>query len=81
MRATGTGFAIGVGRGGSVLAPAVAGFLFQGGLTVPVISVIMALGSLFAAGVLLFLRLSPDQPSEEAADMAGESTLESAAVS
>ena len=29
VRATGTGFAIGVGRGGSVLAPAVAGFLFQ----------------------------------------------------
>ena len=81
VRATGTGFAIGVGRGGSVLAPAVAGFLFQGGLTVPVISVIMALGSLFAAGVLLFLKLSPDQPSEEAADMAGEGTLESAAVS
>ncbi len=68
VRATGTGFAIGVGRGGSVLAPAVAGFLFQGGFGLPVISAIMALGSLFAAGVLLFLKLTPDQPSEVAAD-------------
>jgi benzoate transport len=82
VRATGTGFAIGVGRGGSVLAPAVAGFLFQGGLTVPVISVIMALGSLFAAVVLLFLKLSSDRPSEVAAgEMAGEGAFESAAVS
>jgi MFS transporter, AAHS family, vanillate permease len=81
VRATGTGFAIGVGRGGSVLAPAVAGFLFQGGLTVPVISVIMALGSLFAAVVLLFLKLSSDRPSEEAAEMASEGAFESAAIS
>jgi MFS transporter, AAHS family, vanillate permease len=81
VRATGTGFAIGVGRGGSVLAPAVAGFLFQGGFGLPVISLIMALGSLFAAAVLLFLKLSPDQPSEVVADtdtIRGRATLKSA---
>ena len=31
VRASGTGFAIGVGRGGSVLAPIIAGFLFAAG--------------------------------------------------
>jgi MFS transporter, AAHS family, vanillate permease len=69
VRATGTGFAIGVGRGGSVLAPSVAGFLFQAGYGVPAISILMALGSLVAAGVLVFLKLTPDvrdeQPAEE----------------
>jgi MFS family permease len=35
VRATGTGFTIGVGRGGSVLAPIVAGFLFAAGYSLP----------------------------------------------
>jgi benzoate transport len=73
VRATGTGFAIGVGRGGSVLAPAVAGFLFAAGYGVPAISILMALGSLVAAGVLIFLKLTPDvrdeQPVEQGAAM------------
>ena len=63
VRATGTGFAIGVGRGGSVLAPIIAGFLFNGGLERPTVSVIMALGSLFAAGALLFLKLGSEKAS------------------
>jgi benzoate transport len=71
VRATGTGFAIGVGRGGSVLAPAVAGFLFQGGYGVPSTSIVMALGSLLAAGVLTFLKLSPDAPEVEPAEKSG----------
>jgi benzoate transport len=65
VRATGTGFAIGVGRGGSVLAPAAAGFLFAAGYGVPVISILMALGSLVAAGVLVFLKLKPDVRDEQ----------------
>jgi benzoate transport len=65
LRATGTGFAIGVGRGGSVLAPIIAGYLFNGGLERPTVSAIMALGSLFAAGVLLFLKLQPDSGATE----------------
>jgi len=65
VRATGTGFAIGVGRGGSVLAPAVAGFLLKGGYGVPSISILMALGSLLGAGVLTFLKLTPDAPESE----------------
>jgi MFS family permease len=65
LRATGTGFAIGVGRGGSVLAPIIAGFLFNGGFERPAVSFVMALGSLFAAGALLFLKLKPDDSAAE----------------
>ena len=55
VRATGTGFAIGVGRGGSALAPVCAGYLFQAGLGLQTVSLIMAGGSLLAALVLLAL--------------------------
>jgi benzoate transport len=62
LRATGTGFAIGVGRGGSVLAPIAAGYLFEWGYSLPTVALYMALGSLFGAGVLAMLKLKPDQP-------------------
>src|SRR5262252_6464422 len=68
VRATGTGFAIGMGRGGSVLAPIIAGFLFEGGYTLPTVALTMALGSTMAAAVLLFLKLGSEgsaQPLEE----------------
>jgi MFS family permease len=60
VRAFGTGFAIGVGRGGSVLAPVVAGFLFKAGYSLPAVAATMALGSLAAAGVLSLVKLRPD---------------------
>jgi benzoate transport len=63
VRAFGTGFAIGVGRGGSVLAPIIAGFLFEAGFMLPIVAFIMALGSVFAAGVLSQLKLAPEQPA------------------
>ena len=62
VRAFGTGFTIGVGRGGSVLAPIIAGFLFEAGYTLPAVAVTMALGSLVAAGMLLLLKLETDRP-------------------
>ncbi len=65
VRASGTGFAIGVGRGGSVLAPSVAGFLFTGGAGLPAVAATMAMGSLVAAGVLALLKLKPDLPQGE----------------
>jgi MFS family permease len=61
VRASGTGVAIGIGRGGSVIAPIIAGYLFQAGVTFPTVSMIMSLGSLCAAGVLSMLKLKPDQ--------------------
>ena len=62
VRSAGTGFAIGFGRGGSLLAPIVAGFLFEGGMSVPVVATIMACGSLVAAIVLVFLKLDAAPP-------------------
>jgi benzoate transport len=65
VRASGTGFAIGVGRGGSALAPIIAGFLFAAGYALPTVSLVMAVGSLIAAGMLLLLRLETDRPAAE----------------
>ena len=61
VRASGTGFAVGVGRGGSVLAPIIAGFLFAANFSLPTVSLLMGLGSLLAAGVLLNLHLEDKQ--------------------
>jgi len=63
VRAFGTGFTIGVGRGGSVLAPIIAGFLFAAGYSLPVVALTLALGSFLAAVVLLLLKLEPDRPA------------------
>jgi benzoate transport len=57
VRAFGTGIAVGVGRGGAVLSPIIAGFLFEGGMQLPAVALIMALGSLSAACVLMFLHV------------------------
>ena len=56
VRATATGFVIGIGRGGSALAPALAGFLFAAGYSLPTVALLMALGSVIAAGALMGLR-------------------------
>jgi MFS family permease len=56
VRATGTGFAIGVGRGGAALAPVLAGYLFQAGFGLQTVALVMASGSLLAAVALLVLR-------------------------
>lgn len=52
VRATGTGFAIGVGRGGAALAPFLAGVLFQAGFGLQIVAIIMGCGSLVAAGAV-----------------------------
>lgn len=51
-RATGTGFAIGVGRGGAAMAPFLAGVLFQAGLGLQIVAIIMGCGSLIAAAAV-----------------------------
>jgi MFS family permease len=55
LRATATGFAIGIGRGGSALAPALAGVLFVSGFGLAGTSTVMALGSLLALAALALL--------------------------
>jgi MFS family permease len=56
LRGTATGFVIGIGRGGSALAPALAGFLFAAGFGLATVALLMAMGSLVAALALLGLR-------------------------
>lgn len=71
VRATGTGFVIGVGRAGSVLAPVLAGYLLQRGQdsgavladTLAHVGLVMSIGSLVGAFVLVFLKLGANKPS------------------
>lgn len=56
VRASGTGFVIGIGRGGAALSPIVAGYLFSSGAGLPVVALVMAAGSLVAIVALLALR-------------------------
>jgi MFS family permease len=56
LRATGTGVVIGAGRGGAALAPILAGYLFQQGLSLQTVSIVMGCGSLLGAAALLFVK-------------------------
>ena len=56
LRASGTGFAIGFGRGGAALAPILAGLLFQAGYNLQTVAIVMGSGSLIAAAALFSLR-------------------------
>ncbi len=49
VRATGTGFAVGTGRAGSVLAPIIAGYLFHAGYSLEFVSLTLGAGPLLAA--------------------------------
>jgi predicted MFS family arabinose efflux permease len=56
VRAGGTGFAIGIGRGGAALGPIVAGFLFAAGGSLGIVALIMATGSFLGAVAIVALR-------------------------
>jgi MFS family permease len=58
LRATGTGFAVGFGRAGSVLAPIASGFLFQAGYGLEFVATVMGAGSVVAAVAVGFLAFS-----------------------
>jgi benzoate transport len=58
VRATGTGFAVGVGRAGAMLAPIIAGYLFRGGYGLQFVAIAMSVGSLIGAVALWLLPLS-----------------------
>ncbi|MFV3075234.1 MFS transporter [Niveispirillum fermenti] len=55
LRASGIGFVIGVGRGGSAIGPVLAGALFAGGSGLLPVSLVMGAGGLVAAAMLLLL--------------------------
>ena len=62
-RAFGTGFMIGFGRGGSMLSPILAGFLFEMRMPLPSVAMVMAGGALMGVVVLSFLKLRSNDPS------------------
>jgi benzoate transport len=65
VRASGTGFVIGVGRGGGALSPIISGFLFSAGMTRVGVSFIMALGALFAAIAIFYLPYTNNKKKSE----------------
>lgn len=64
VRATGTGFAIGIGRGGAALSPILAGLLFDNGMGLAAVATLMACGSLvsFVAIAATRLRINDVRP-------------------
>jgi benzoate transport len=58
VRAGGTGFVIGVGRGGAALGPIVAGLLFASGLSLFAVAALISLGSIVAAVAIILTRSS-----------------------
>jgi benzoate transport len=72
VRATGTGFVIGVGRGGAVLSPLIAGILLQNGQDagdalpdiLSYVGLMMGIGSILSAIVLIFVKIGTDKPSD-----------------
>lgn len=57
VRASGTGFVIGIGRGGAYLSPIIVGYMFDHGLSLPMVTMLISTGALIAAGVLIFLKI------------------------
>ncbi|WP_404366891.1 MFS transporter [Sphingomonas sp. MMS24-J45] len=53
LRVTGTGLAIGVGRGGAVLGPLIGGFLIAAGTSIPLAIAIVGAGATIAAVMLM----------------------------
>jgi benzoate transport len=60
VRASGTGFTIGIGRAGAMLAPIIAGYLFHAGYDLEFVAVAMGVGSLVAAAALWLLPFRPE---------------------
>ncbi len=69
VRGSGTGFAIGVGRGGSALSPILAGFLLQTGTQLPILSLIMGTGSMLAFVALVWLKQGGNVPARSPAKL------------
>ena len=75
IRATGTGFVIGVGRAGAVLSPIAAGFLLQFEAGLPTVALVMGTGSLLAAIVLFFIGSTAHSATEPSSTPAAATAL------
>lgn len=74
LRASGTGFVIGIGRGGSAVGPLLAGALFAGGAGLLIVSLVMGVGGIIAAAAVAMLR--PEERHASARRDAADSTDE-----
>jgi len=61
VRASGTGFGVGIGRGGSILSPIIVGFLFQWEFPLPVVTVLISICGIIGAAVLMLLKLQNEK--------------------
>ena len=61
VRASGTGFSVGIGRGGAILSPIIVGYLFQWGFSLQAVTALISIGGFIGAAVLLFLKLRDDE--------------------
>ncbi|MFD1949828.1 MFS transporter [Sphingomonas arantia] len=62
LRVTGTGLAIGIGRGGAIVGPLIGGFLIAGGTSIPLAIAIVGSGALIGAALLAILARGPAEP-------------------
>lgn len=56
VRASGVGFTVGMGRGGAIVSPIVVGMMFEAGMPLSSVTMIISTGAFIAAGVLIFLK-------------------------
>ena len=56
VRASGTGFCVGVGRGAGILSPIIVGFLIQNGFQISVVTALISIGGVIGAVVLMFMK-------------------------
>lgn len=63
MRATGVGWALGMGRFGSIFGPLIGGVLIGFEVSTPMLFILFALPALFAAACVLLVRRAPDAAS------------------
>ena len=61
VRASGTGFAVGVGRGGAILSPIIVGYLFQWGFSLTSVTLLISIGGFIGAAVLFFLKIHENE--------------------
>ena len=63
VRASGTGFCVGLGRGAGILSPIIVGFLIQSGFQLSVVTALISIGGFIGAVILLFLKMPENEVS------------------
>ena len=57
LRASGTGFCVGLGRGAGILSPIIVGFLLQAEFQLSAVTALISIGGFIGAALLLFLKM------------------------